>query len=95
MDENTNMKTANIRLPEAFGDRISFLRKLKGLTQAQLAEKLGISAQAVSKWESGLSCPDIMMLVPLADIFGVSTASISTARTSIEAHCFHQLSPSS
>ena len=47
------MKTANIRLPEAFGDRISFLRKLKGLTQAQLAEKLGISAQAVSKWESG------------------------------------------
>ena len=67
------MKTANIRLPEAFGDRISFLRKLKGLTQAQLAEKLGISAQAVSKWESGLSCPDIMMLVPLADIFGVST----------------------
>ena len=35
------MKTANIRLPEAFGDRISFLRKLKGLTQAQLAEKLG------------------------------------------------------
>lgn len=73
MDENTNMKTANIRLPEAFGDRISFLRKLKGLTQAQLAEKLGISAQAVSKWESGLSCPDIMMLVPLADIFGVST----------------------
>ena len=73
MDENTNMKTANIRLPESFGDRISFLRKLKGLTQAQLAEKLGISAQAVSKWESGLSCPDIMMLVPLADIFNVST----------------------
>lgn len=73
MDENTNMKTANIRLPESFGDRISFLRKLKGLTQAQLAEKLGISAQAVSKWESGLSCPDIMMLVPLADIFDVST----------------------
>ncbi|MEY8533888.1 helix-turn-helix domain-containing protein [Blautia pseudococcoides] len=67
------MKTANIRLPELFGDRISFLRKLKGLTQAQLAEKLGISAQAVSKWESGLSCPDIMMLVPLADIFNVST----------------------
>ena len=73
MDENTNMKTANIRLPESFGDRISYLRKLKGLTQAQLAEKLGISAQAVSKWESGLSCPDIMMLVPLADIFNVST----------------------
>lgn len=73
MDENTNMNTANKRLPEAFGDRIAFLRKWKGLTQAQLAEQLGISAQAVSKWESGLSCPDIMMLVPLANLFGVST----------------------
>ena len=55
MDENTNKRTANIRLPESFGDRISFLRKLKELTQAQLAEKLGISAQAVSKLESGVS----------------------------------------
>lgn len=66
-------KSLNMRLPEAFGDRIAFLRKLKGMTQSQLAGSLGISAQAVSKWESGLSCPDIMMLVPLADIFGVST----------------------
>lgn len=73
MEDNTTMNGANKRLPEAFGDRIAFLRKLKGLTQAQLAEQLGISAQAVSKWESGLSCPDIMMLVPLADIFGIST----------------------
>lgn len=67
------MEDMNKRLPEALGDRIAFLRKLKGMTQAQLAERMGISAQAVSKWESGLSCPDIMMLVPLAEIFGVST----------------------
>ncbi len=60
-------------LPEILGERIAFLRKRNGLTQAQLAEQLGISAQAVSKWESGLSCPDIMMLVPLSRIFGIST----------------------
>ena len=64
-----------------------FLRKLKGLTQAQLAEKLGISAQAVSKWESGLSCPDIMMLVPLADIFGVSTDMLLAAVSLPEVKC--------
>lgn len=60
-------------LPSGIGERIAFLRRRAGLTQAQLAEKLGISAQAVSKWESGLSCPDIMMLLPLANIFHIST----------------------
>lgn len=60
-------------VPGAMGERISYLRKRKKLTQAQLAEQLGISAQAVSKWESGLSCPDIMTLVPLAQVLGVST----------------------
>lgn len=55
------------------GDKISYLRRQKGMTQAQLAEQLGISAQAVSKWESGLSCPDIMTLLPLSKILGVST----------------------
>lgn len=55
------------------GERIAYLRKQKRLTQAQVAEQLGISAQAVSKWESGLSCPDIMTLVPLAQVLGVST----------------------
>lgn len=60
-------------LPGGIGERIAFLRRRGGLTQAQLAEKLGISAQAVSKWEGGLSCPDIMMLMPLSRIFGVST----------------------
>lgn len=55
------------------GEKISYLRRQKGMTQAQLAEQLGISAQAVSKWESGLSCPDIMTLLPLSRILGVST----------------------
>lgn len=54
------------------GERIKHHRKRLGLTQEQLAERLGVSAQAVSKWENNLSCPDISILPELADIFGIS-----------------------
>ena len=54
------------------GKRITTNRKRLGLTQDQLAEQLGITAQAVSKWENDLSCPDISILPKLADIFGIS-----------------------
>ena len=57
---------------ETLGTRIAALRKEKGLTQEQLAEKVGVSAQAVSKWENDVSCPDITLLPLLADLFGVS-----------------------
>jgi len=60
-------------MEETLGKRISQNRKRLGLTQDQLAEKLGVTAQAVSKWENDLSCPDITMLSPLAEIFGVTT----------------------
>ena len=58
---------------ETLGKRIVANRKRLGLTQDQLAEKLGVTAQAVSKWENDQSCPDITMLPKLADLFGVST----------------------
>lgn len=54
------------------GDKIRALRRAKKLTQEQLAEYLNISAQAVSKWETGLSGPDIDMLPRLAVFFGVT-----------------------
>lgn len=54
------------------GKRIAEHRKRLGLTQDALAEKLGITAQAVSKWENDQSCPDIAMLPKLAEIFGIS-----------------------
>ncbi len=54
------------------GTRIKTLRLSNSLTQEQLAQKLGVSAQAVSKWESGTNMPDIQMLPDLAVIFGVS-----------------------
>ncbi|MBQ1565774.1 MAG: helix-turn-helix transcriptional regulator [Clostridia bacterium] len=57
---------------ETLGKRIAALRKEKGLTQEQLAEKVGVSAQAVSKWENDVSCPDITLLPLLADLFDVS-----------------------
>ena len=53
------------------GSMIARLRKEKGMTQEQLANELGITYQAVSKWENGLSSPDISALPLLADLFGV------------------------
>mgnify|MGYP002623555778 CR=1 FL=1 len=47
-------------------------RKQNGLTQLQLADYLGVSSQAVSKWEQGSSAPDISLLPELSKIFGVS-----------------------
>ena len=44
------------------GERIKYHRKRLGMTQEQLAERIGVSAQAVSKWENNLSCPDISIL---------------------------------
>ena len=60
-------------MEQTLGKRIMLCRKAKGLTQDQLAEKLGVTAQAVSKWENNQSCPDITMLPKLADIFGITT----------------------
>ncbi len=54
------------------GSFIRSLRTQKHMTQAQLAEKLNITATAVSKWERGLSFPDITLLPKLADILGVN-----------------------
>ena len=54
------------------GTQIAFYRKDLGLTQEALAEQLGVSSQAVSKWESGQNCPDIQLLPQLADLFGVT-----------------------
>ena len=54
------------------GERIAALRHEKKLKQDELAEKLGVSPQAVSKWENDQSCPDISLLPLLAEILGVS-----------------------
>lgn len=53
-------------------EQIAFLRKQKGLTQEELALALGVTNQAVSKWESAQCCPDIQLLPAIADFFGLS-----------------------
>ncbi len=55
------------------GEKILTLRKGRGLSQEQLAEVLGVSRQAVSKWESEQSVPDIDKIVAVADYFEVTT----------------------
>ena len=60
------MKTINLN------QQISILRKEKGLTQEELAVALGVTNQAVSKWESAQCCPDIQLLPQIAELFQVS-----------------------
>lgn len=54
------------------GAQIALLRKQKNITQEALAQQLGVTNQAVSKWESEQCCPDVTLLPKLADIFGIS-----------------------
>lgn len=61
---------------ERFGGFVAELRKEKCFTQQELAEKLFVSNKAVSKWERGLSLPDISLLTPLAEILGVTVTEL-------------------
>lgn len=54
------------------GKTITEKRKTMGMTQEELATKLGVSPQAVSKWENNISCPDIALLPEIARLFGIS-----------------------
>ncbi|MBR2466529.1 MAG: helix-turn-helix transcriptional regulator [Clostridia bacterium] len=63
-------------MQHSIGKTIKELRKSRGLTQEELAEKIGVTAQAVSKWENEIGMPDLSQIVPLAHVFGVSTDTI-------------------
>lgn len=63
---------------EKVGQQIAALRKSKGLTQAQLGERVNVSFQAVSKWERGETLPDAGILVDLAAVLETSVDSILT-----------------
>lgn len=58
---------------QTLGSRIAELRRKKNMTQEELAAELGVTPQAVSKWENDLSCPDITLLPQLAQLFSVTT----------------------
>ena len=60
------------------GQRIAELRRQKGLTQEALAEALGVTSPAVSKWENNVTCPDILLLPSLARMLGVTVDALLT-----------------
>ena len=55
-----------------FNDNLNKYRKQKGLSQEELAFRLGVSRQSVSKWESGQSTPELELIIEIADLFGIS-----------------------
>ena len=70
---------------KTMGEIISTLRKEKGMTQKELADRLNITDKAVSKWERDLSCPDINSLPTLAQILGVSVEDLMQIKKEAEA----------
>ena len=67
------------------GKRIALLRKEKGLTQEELANHMGVSPQAVSKWENDQTCPDISALPKLSRLLGVSVDELLEGREELPA----------
>lgn len=65
---------------DTIGSRIARWRRRKGLTQEELAVKLGVTPQAVSKWENDISCPDISLLPELVKILGVTSDELLTGK---------------
>lgn len=61
---------------EAFGRAIQAARKSQGLTQEQVGERVGVSAQAVSKWEHGETCPEVALLPEVCQVLEVSADSL-------------------
>ena len=67
------------------GKRIGLLRRQKGLTQEELASHMGVSPQAVSKWENDQTCPDISALPKLAQLFGVTVDELLSGKEELPA----------
>ena len=67
----------------SIGETIARLRKERSMTQEVMAECMGVTAQTISKWENGTTCPDVMLLPVLADFFGVTVDELY-ARTAEE-----------
>ena len=69
---------------QTFGSTIAALRKEKGMTQQELAQNMGVTDKAVSKWERNLSFPDVASLPRLAEQLGVTVDELLEAKTSAQ-----------
>ncbi|MDE7067549.1 MAG: helix-turn-helix domain-containing protein, partial [Schaedlerella arabinosiphila] len=67
------------------GEVIRKHRKLKNLTQEEMAARLGVTAPAVNKWENGNSFPDIMLLAPIARLLGITVDTLLSFREELTA----------
>lgn len=65
------------------GSRIAENRRRIGMTQEELAAKLAVSAQAVSKWENDITCPDVMTLPKLAELLGITVDELLSGKSSL------------
>lgn len=72
-EQETVFETAEHTAPETIGSRIAQARKTHGYTQEEFSQMLDVSAQAVSKWENDVSCPDIQLLPKIAEILEMTT----------------------
>lgn len=68
-------------MKKTLGGKIASLRKEKSMTQLELAEKLGVTDKAISKWERDLCCPDIATLPKLAEVLGIRVDALMQADT--------------
>ena len=71
---------------QTFGNLIASLRKEHGMTQLELAEQMGVTDKAVSKWERDLSFPDVNSLPRLAEIFGISVDELMQVKNGTHVH---------
>lgn len=78
---------------ETLGTMIASLRKEHGMTQLELAEKMGVTDKAVSKWERDLSCPDVNTIPKLAEVFGISVDELMQVKTNSAGGQKKDLSP--
>lgn len=80
---------------QSFGKMIAALRKENGMTQLDLAEKMGVTDKAVSKWERDLSYPDVNSIPKLAEIFGITVDELmqvkSDAKTNSKDNKFSEI----
>lgn len=72
-------------MKKTLGTMIAELRKQQGMTQLDLAEKMGVTDKAVSKWERDLSCPDINSIPDLAEVLGISVEELMQVKKEVDA----------
>ena len=70
--QSSKKRSADAMKKETFGNMVAVLRKEKGMTQLELADRMGVTDKAVSKWERDLSFPDVSSIPKLAEILEVS-----------------------